>query len=278
MQKEFWCGRLIEEKLGAFVYALIDPRNEEFFYVGLAGGMDGQGNVRPSDHLDEANNAASNVLLSAKLTRIRAIWAANKEVKLAVIRHSLAREEAVHVEAGIIALARVAKCNKNLTNIRDGHGGANHGLVDDGNCLDFMALPVAPIFTTKKVWLFNISNGINEGKNPFEATVGDWRIGSQHCQINDSEPQYAIGLSGGVSRVVIKISEWQDASDGRKKFEGVDISKGNIGIHLFEKDFSRVVADVGFWQRGRPIRVDLYKDKFLITYGVNGSRTGLYSG
>ncbi len=277
IQQSFWDGRLIEENLGAYVYALIDPRYDEIFYIGLAGGLNDQGNNRPLGHLNEVVEAISKSLpLNAKQTKIKNIWDSKNLVKLAIVRHNLKREEAIHVEAALIDLLRMAKSTGELTNIVRGHGRDKHSLLDEKNCMDFMASPVKPSNSIKNVWLFNISKAMERGESPFDATVGDWIISDKHCQLKEGEPQYAIGLSRGISRVVIQISKWMDASEKRKKIAGDNISLSEIGVELFEKDFSRIITDVGFWQRGRQIRVDLNSDGFHITYGVKDGRSGQY--
>ena len=278
IQKSFWDGRLIEESLGSYVYALIDPNYDEIFYIGLAGGLSEQGNNRPVGHLNEVSEAMSKGLsLNAKQIKIKEIWDSGNEVKLAIVRHNLKRDEAIHVEAALIDLLRVAKSGRGLANIVRGHGTDKHSLLDDKNCIDFMANPVKPSKAIKNVWLFNISKAMVLGKNPFDATVGDWVISNHHCQIKEIESQYAIGLSRGISRVVIQISKWMDTADKKKKMAGDNINNSEIGVELFEGDFSRIITDVGFWKRGRPIRVDLYNDEFMITYGVKGGRRGFYS-
>lgn len=275
IQSSFWDGRLIEENLDAYVYALVDPRTDEIFYIGLAGGLNDQGNNRPLGHLNEVAEAISKSLtLNTKQTKIKEIWDSGNQVKLVIVRHNLKREEAIHVEAALIDLLRMAKSTGGLTNIVRGHGTDKHSLLDDTNCIDFMASPVKPSNAIKNVWLFNISKAMERGESPFDATVGDWIISNQHCQLKEDEPQYAIGLSRGISRVVIQISKWMDTSDNKKKMAGDNISDSEIGLELFEKDFSSIITDVGFWQRGRPIRVDLNCDEFQITYGVKDGRSG----
>ncbi|NOT65708.1 MAG: hypothetical protein HOP06_06750 [Methylotenera sp.] len=277
IQQSFWNGRLIEEKLGAYVYALIDPQQDEVFYIGLAGGLNEQGNNRPIGHLNETSEAISKELhLNAKQTKIKEIWDRGQEVKLAIIRRSLNRDEAKHVEASLIDLLSVVKSSGSLTNIVRGHGTDKHSLVNETNNIDIMANPVNPNLEVNNVWLFNISNAIDRGENPYEATIGDWIIGNEHCQIKEDEPQYAIGLNRGVSRVVILISKWGVVLDNKKKIMGENINESEIGKQLLEKDFSQIITGVGFWQRGRPIRVNLKKDEFTITYGVVGGRSGQY--
>lgn len=177
------------------------------------------------------------------------------------------KEETLFLKSLYNDLLSDTKANENITKIVRSHGADKFSL----------AKPVNPRLEIKNVWLFNISNALErDNKQPFDATVGDWMISNHHCQIKENEPQYAIGLSHGISRVVIQISKWMDTSNKKKRMAGDNINESEIGIQLLEKDFSRITGGVGFWQRGRPIRVDLNRDEFLITYGVKDGRSGQY--
>lgn len=169
------------------------------------------------------------------------------------------------------------KASEHFTNLMQGDRENKHTLASKLKGVSFLAVPVKPILDIKNVWLFNISNSIErDNKNPFDATAGDWIVGKDHCQIRENEPQYAIGLCHGVSRVVIQISKWIPVQDDKVAIAGDNIAESEIGKQLLEKDFSRIIADVGFWQRGRPIRVNLKREEFTITYGVKDGRSGKY--
>ena len=95
-------------KLGHYVYALVDPRNEEIFYVGKA-----SANNRAFNHLRTAPGEG------AKQQRIQEIRATGAEPVIEVLRYGL--ESARHcfeVEAAVID----ALGFENLTNKVRGHG------------------------------------------------------------------------------------------------------------------------------------------------------------
>jgi len=88
----------VAEKLGYYVYRLIDSRNGETFYVGK-----GQGD-RVFQHANGALKLASDEdALDTKMQRIREIRCAGLEVGHVIHRHGIKDEEtAFQIEAAVI--------------------------------------------------------------------------------------------------------------------------------------------------------------------------------
>jgi hypothetical protein len=104
------------EKLGYYVYRLVDPRNGKTFYVGK-----GQGN-RVFDHARGAPKiAADEKLDDLKLEKIGEITDASCTVSTVVHRHGLSEESALLVEAALIDAYPA------LTNRVAGHGSPEYG-------------------------------------------------------------------------------------------------------------------------------------------------------
>lgn len=268
MKKTFWDGRLQEDRLGGYVYALVDPRKNSVFYVGLAGGLEGQGNNRPDCHLIETANKKPSEELSPKQAKIKEIWDSGKEPELIIVRRNLTPDEAKHVEAALIDLLNNARCLDILTNVVRGHGVAKHSIVTAGNRAELCADPVQPTSEIRNVWLFNIQNALKEGKSPYEAVRGDWKINKHHLVDGES---YAVGLKNGISVVVVKIVRWND-NGKRKSFHGEEVNMADeLGQQLLEKSFSKILESVGNWNRGGSIKVNfLQPNKVEIVRGVKG--------
>lgn len=262
MKTSFWDGKLKEELLGNYVYALVDPKDDSVFYVGLAGGLEGNGNNRPDNHLEETKKALNAVhgndaeLKKEKHRTIAAIWKRNHEPKLIIVRRNLVdRGAAVHVEAALIDLLNHLKpSGVLLTNDQSGHGMEHHSIVTEENRSMLLAEKVQPVFEIRNVWLFPIKNGLKNHGVAYEAIRGDWRISKKFRTSED----YAVGLEKGISKIVLKIEKWNDnglRDETKQSFEGVVIHEEEVGTQLFEKDFSDVVKNLGYWQRGNPVKV-----------------------
>ncbi|NLD28044.1 MAG: hypothetical protein BWY40_00585 [bacterium ADurb.Bin270] len=275
MQRSFWNGKLDCEKLGGFVYALIDPRTNNVFYVGLGGGIEAQGNQRPENHLVATlTKISTNELLSDKEKIIRDIWNDGLEVKLAVVRRNLTRKEAIHVEAALIDIFQKVQEGPILTNMQSGHGKKEHSIITEDNLVELVAEPVNPSVSIENVWLFNIRSEMDKGRTAYESTLGNWVIADRECGVG-----YAVGLKNGISRTVIKIESWQTMFENKngkkilkKKITGIEINKNEIGLELLEKDYSAIINGNGFWLRGRPLRVNFYERKALVTYGQKNGK------
>jgi hypothetical protein len=83
---------LVEQKLGSYVYVLLDPRDNKPFYVGKAGGRESRGNRRVLAHFEDARSNKSDIQ-SRKINRIREIWSSGREVHWEIIAHNLGSEE-----------------------------------------------------------------------------------------------------------------------------------------------------------------------------------------
>ena len=97
----------VRDILKGYVYALVDPQNDEIFYVGKA-----LNNNRAFDHLKEGGNE------TAKCQRIAEIRAADHEPRVEILRYGLDESNALEVEAAIIDTLGL----ENLTNEVRGHG------------------------------------------------------------------------------------------------------------------------------------------------------------
>ena len=133
------------EKLGNYVYRLIDPRNGETFYVGK-----GRGN-RVFDHAAGVEAADDNQQLGAKLDRIRAIKNAQLDVIHVIHRHEIPDAAIFEVEAALI------DAYPGLTNIQGGHASSDRGPMSHLELKDKYALPEFPANPQHALMLININ-------------------------------------------------------------------------------------------------------------------------
>lgn len=277
LQTAFWGGKFHEDKLGFYVYALVDPRDNKIFYIGKAGGKDGLGNSRPNDHLKEAQTAQKlkkDLSKHPKLAKIIEINGLGKDVELIIIRRNLKDEESVHdVEAAFIDLFNLGiqgPLKGGLTNKDSGHRQSSRGIVTKENLFEVIPVEVSPKIDIPHVWVFNIANAVRAGKSPLESVIGDWKIDKRKlAQVGDRN-EYGVGLVNGIAKIVVKIEGWSES----KSFQGKKIFKVQVingeteeGNELYQKDFSKIVSRLANWGWGNKIKVEFVDGNAHILIG-----------
>lgn len=199
--------RGVSEKIGFYVYLLIDPRDNEVFYVGKGTGD------RCFAHLVEARTTQADAIGDyAKLARIREIEAAGSVVGIELLRHGLSEREALLVESAAIDLLGL----RELTNRVDGHGADELGRmsVADLNAR-YGATPVV-IDPGHRVALIRINRLFERGMSEeelYEATRKWWRVSAhRHRPGTASAPEWAMAVFGGIVRAVYRIEAWEYAT------------------------------------------------------------------
>lgn len=135
------------ERLGNYVYRLIDPRNGETFYVGKGR------NNRVFDHAAGVAGLADddNQTLGSKLDRIRAIKNAGLEVLHVIHRHEIPEAAIFEVEAALI------DAYPGLTNTQGGHASSDRGPMNHVEIVDKYSLPSFPSSPEHRLVLININ-------------------------------------------------------------------------------------------------------------------------
>ncbi len=188
----------VVEKLGYYVYLLIDPETNSVFYVGK-----GTGN-RIFDHL---NHALTSPQASDKLEKICLIQSKGLQVKHVILRHGLTEKEAFEVEAALIDYIGIA----DLTNIVQGYHSYNRGKM---TIFEVIAQYDAPqIQITEPAILITINQLFERGVSDerlYEITRGDWVVGERR-----NRAKYAFSVYNGIVRQVYEIQRWFPVTAGR---------------------------------------------------------------
>ena len=195
------------EKLKYYVYLLIDPRNDEVFYVGKGKGG------RITAHIFGAREGG--VRATDKVKRIRDIENAGLEVKHDVLRHGLSEREALEVESAVIDL--IGK--DNLTNLMKGHHSRDRGLMTLEE-IEIMYGAEEAAFEEPAI-LININALYRRNMSVseiYEATRQSWKISTGRA----AGIRIACSVYHGVIREVFFVHRWYRPSDanGRAVFEG----------------------------------------------------------
>ena len=205
------------EKIGYYVYLLIDPVTKEPFYVGK-----GTGN-RIFAHL---HAALQDETPSDKLDRIRTIHDQGLEVQHVLLRHGLTEKEAFEVEAALIDFIGI----EDLVNLVQGYATDDRGSMTAADAIAKYDAPVADI--TEPVILITINQLYRSGMSPeelFNVTSGDWVIGSRR-----NEAKYAFAVYRGIIREVYEIEQWFPITTGvaRQKRRKRWYFTGKVAMHL----------------------------------------------
>ena len=230
----------VAEKLGPYyVYALIDPSNDEIFYVGKGTGQ------RLMDHIDEDKEVESQ-----KRKRIKKIHSQGKVVKHDIIQHKLEEEEALKIEAALI------DCISGLTNKVRGRSEENSGRTSlqelkykygatplSSDIPAAVLIRLGPVRRIEKDSILDSKVPNNRkrkivGYHPdmsddeiVMSTQAWWRISKDRIKRQDI--QYAVAVYQGVTRAIMKIGDWEErefeeSNSIRRGFSAEIIKEGTI--------------------------------------------------
>jgi uncharacterized protein len=226
----------VAERLGYYVYILIDPRDNVPFYVGK-----GQGERLLSHGLEA--DLESEQDQPAKIKRIREIRRDGQEPKIVVLRHTLSEADAFLIEASVIDAF-----DGKLTNRIRGRGTVGgvaplEELISAYGAPDLITLTPAILITLRPWVVFpedlepghlRPGYGWKPGQSPeelFDMSRGWWKLNPDTAKRKSAE--YVVTAFEGITRTVCKLNGWLPPftdSKGRKRwcFQGSLISSGPI--------------------------------------------------
>ena len=181
----------IGEKLGYYVYALLDPGGG-IFYVGK-----GKGD-RAYQHANAALAGDDEKPAELKLNTIKGIHRRGQAVRVEIIRHGLDEKEAFEVEGAVMDVLRMT--GHHLTNVARGKWSRNQGYAH----LDELRARYAatPVEIQHRAMLVRIRKQYRAGisaEELYTATRQWWKLSPHH------RPDYAFSIYGGIVRAVYAI-------------------------------------------------------------------------
>ena len=227
------------EKLGYYVYRLIDPRNGQTFYVGK-----GKGN-RVFAHVEcvlknyEGNNYedSNEDALSTKIQTIRDINNEGLKVIHVIHRYGMNEKEAFEVESALI------DAYPGLTNIQGGHNN-DRGIINTESLQQKLSLKTYAEIPNFKYMLIKVKwdrvleirneKSLNRDEAIYEAVRYSWKV----RQSKANKYPYVLGVIDGVVEGVYKVKEngWKLADNGiRYEFEKDNNTDKNIIEHFIQK-------------------------------------------
>lgn len=220
------------EKLGYYVYALVDSRDNKVFYIGK-----GRGN-RIFSHI---NGIVEFNRKSEKIDLIKEIFATKNKVNHYVIRHGLSEKEAFEVEATLIDFIGL----ENLTNVVKGQ----HSDVRGIKTAEELKVQYEPkdVNINESVILININKKFEREMNLsdiYEAVRKSWKISITRAQ----RCQYVFAVYRGIVREVYTCNSWEFSEideKGNRRYEFIgDVASNEI------RDKYRLMSVISFWPVG----------------------------
>lgn len=232
------------ERLGNYVYALRDPRDNKIFYIGQA-----SCNNRLFDHFAEAESYLNGGIKepAPKILRIVEIWSEDEDVDWFILAHGLDDKASAlnAVESAAIDLLSYSQNGAALNRV----AGPHSSLLTQEMLSDLGAAPVNPGVPLHMVFVFPIQARLAEGADPYEASRRAWHVAER---FRNNQGAIAVGLSNYISRGVFEIDHWRDFYD-RHEFEGQDANLPE----LLNKNWHSVISrSMGYWQRGNYLIVE----------------------
>lgn len=199
----------VAEKIGYYVYRLIDPRNGQTFYVGK-----GKGD-RVFQHIQETLkfNDDDEDALTLKLKTIRDIHQAGLEVIQIIHRHGMDEDTAFEVEAALI------DAYAGLTNIQGGHGSSDRGPMNAQQLNAVYTVPAIPPATmvNNHCVIIKIRQATVDSNNGdiYKTVRYAWRLGQPRIDKLNATPNHIIlAVINGIVKGVYTNVKWKQVTDG----------------------------------------------------------------
>lgn len=191
--------------IGYYVYRLVDPRNDETFYVGR--GV----NNRCFDHMEEAEDALFGGRSSKKTDRINAIHKDGLKVETIMHRHALRDDE----ECGTVEAAMI-EAYPDLTNKVAGEGTTLYGARPTSKVIRQYDLPPAA-FGRHKCLLLSLTKRWPRADDDAPTSWFDIYARARHgwpIDIKRAEKaDYVVAHARGIIVAVFEVDEWLASSD-----------------------------------------------------------------
>ena len=235
--------KAIEQLNGFYVYALIDPRNNQIFYIGK-----GAGNRVFSHEIESGKSPKSE---KAKLKRIQEIEAAGFDVKRVVVNWGMTESEAFAAEAALINMLSFLSADM-LTNAVAGHHVHEAMTVEDFDLL-YGAEHLKQEDIQHSIMVIKINKLYRKGMNPkelYDIVRGNWR--ASMTSIQKRKVEYVFGVYNQLIVAVYKPDEWHYVYDriDVPQIESLDeetLERGKDRVYFVCRDYESLDENQQFY-------------------------------
>lgn len=235
--------KAIEQLNGFYVYALIDPRNNQIFYIGK-----GAGNRVFSHEIESGKSPKSE---KAKLKRIQEIEAAGFDVKRVVVNWGMTESEAFAAEAALINMLSFLSADM-LTNAVAGHHIHEAMTVEDFDLL-YGAEHLKQEDIQHSIMVIKINKLYRKGMNPkelYDIVRGNWR--ASMTSIQKRKVEYVFGVYNQLIVAVYKPDEWHYVYDriDVPQIESLDeetLERGKDRVYFVCRDYESLDENQQFY-------------------------------
>ena len=234
----------VSQRLGNYVYRLIDPRNGQTFYIGKGKEnrvfQHAMGAIQEEDENEDE--------LSNKNKRILDIKNDGLDVMHVIHRHEIPDAAIFHVEAALI------DAYAGLANDQGGHGSNSFGPMHTDQIIEKYSLPTIDWEPEEKLLLININNieDRSSANQIYEQVRGHWRIDRSRAVQAD----YVIAALRGVAIGIFTADRWLASNqiEGRYLFEGKPAPPviwekfvGKRGKQLTHEGMKHIQYPIRYW-------------------------------
>lgn len=186
----------IHDKIGYYVYRLLDPRSGQTFYIGKGKGnrvfAHAKGELK--GHSDTEDDD-----ISLKMRQIISIKNDGFDVQHIIHRHGLKESEAFEVEAALF------DAYDGLTNIMNGHGSAERGIKHVDQIVKMYA--AEDVIFQHDLLAISVRRS-SEEMSWYEAARGCWRLKPAEAKKKD----YVVAETSGIVGAVFTADKWVKAN------------------------------------------------------------------
>ena len=240
---KFFSEKAIEHLNGFYVYALIDPRSNQVFYIGK-----GTGNRVFSHEIESGKSPKSE---KAKLQKIREIEKSGHDVKRILINWGMTEPEAFVAEATLINLMSYLSSDT-LTNAVAGHHVHEALSVEDFEIM-YGAEHLQPEDIRHSIMVIKINKLYRRdmsSKELYDAVRGNWRASLNSIQRRNVE--YVFGVYNQLIVAVYNPDEWHYVHEriDVPRIEELDeetLEWGKDRVYFICKDYERLDRNQEFY-------------------------------